>query len=68
MIAQKKKNVNLFEVNIIDGGAAHHPEARLSIELERNNIILARPEFGLGCARIPAPGRAAVRPYLCPTS
>jgi len=49
MIAQKKKNVNLFEVNIIDGEAANHPESRLSIELERNNIILARPEFGLGC-------------------
>jgi len=43
MIAQKKKNVNLFEVNIIHGEAADNPEARLTIELEQNNIILARP-------------------------
>ena len=50
MIAQKKKNVNLFEVNIIDGEAADYLEACLSIEVERDNISLARPEFGLGCA------------------
>ena len=68
MIAQKKKNVNLFEVNIINGEATDNPEASLAIEVERNNIILARPEFGLGCARIPAPGRVAVRPYPCPAS
>jgi|GEM_PF-2525019 len=49
MIAQKKKDVNLFEVNIINGEAADNPEARLAVEVERNNIILAHPEFGLGC-------------------
>ena len=43
MIAQKKKDVNLFEVTIINGEAADNPEARLAIEVEQNNIIRARP-------------------------